>query len=759
MRIFTLTLILFLGVWLKLEAQSNEGTSFWFGFMEHRDINENTKVAMITAKSNTFGTISIPGQNWEEEFMVMANDVTLVQLPLSAETLGSESITNTGIRIQTNDPVSVYIHQYFSMRSEATIVLPEPILSRAYYVMTYEGVVWDGIDYPSEFLVVATQDDTNIRIKVNDRTKRGRNPNSIIEVKLDAGETYQVQAELGTDDLTGSTVEGDKNFALFAGNRWTEVPVGCGARDNILEQMYPIDAYGKQFVTVPNASVTFDVFRILAAENNTVVEVKGINDRTYELNAGEFVEYTRSESSFIVANNPIIVAQFNAGSFCSGHQFGDPSMVLLNSIEQTRDTVTLFNSSFEAIVENYINVVARTADIDFVLFDGNPLVSQGVSFFPVAGNGDYSFARVRIPSGAHTIISEGCGVIATAYGYGNVESYAYSGGASFKKINANPIPEGGCLNDTIFFDTGLSPARYNFEWDLGDGTNSIEGKFEKFYSDLGDYAVQLVLEDECLETIDTFERDLNVTLRQAINTTPEIEICTDETLQLDATDLDGARYVWGGPNNFFSEDQFPLIRDIEAREAGEYNVVGIISGCATFPAYTLVDVKPLPRPQLGGDTTVCFKDFERGYRLGPGAFTAYEWDDGSMGVFRRIFQGGTFSVGVTSPFGCFALDTIQIIDQCPTRIYAPNIFSPNLDGVNDQFRLLGTDIVSIHLQIFDRWGSLIFETFDKDNAWDGRYNGQWLNSGTFVWHATIEGFDEFGNPLTFRQAGTVQLVR
>jgi len=49
--------------WLLLpplgEAQTNEGTDFWFGFMEHVDVTMNEKVVLITSKSNTSGTIEI----------------------------------------------------------------------------------------------------------------------------------------------------------------------------------------------------------------------------------------------------------------------------------------------------------------------------------------------------------------------------------------------------------------------------------------------------------------------------------------------------------------------------------------------------------------------------------------------------------------------------------------------------------------------------------------------------------------------------
>ena len=286
------------------------------------------------------------------------------------------------------------------------------------------------------------------------KLKMGKRPNTTFTVTLDAGESYQVQAQTGDGDLTGTRMLGNKKFAVFGGNKWTEVPNGCAARDNLLEQMYPLSTWGKKFVTVPNKNNSYSIFRIMAAENNTAITVFGNSTRDYNLDAGEFVEYSEANASYIVSNKGILVAQFTVGQNCNGHNIGDPSMVLLNSIEQTRDTVTLYNSRFQNIQENYINVIVQTIDMDLVYFDGQ-LLNDLSPFQQVGSNDDYSYAQIKVNTGAHTITSQGCGVIATAYGYGEVESYAYSGGASFSPINSDPIPDGGCLNDTVFFDTGI----------------------------------------------------------------------------------------------------------------------------------------------------------------------------------------------------------------------------------------------------------------------------------------------------------------
>ncbi len=757
LRIFLLILIC-LSNNTSLISQSNEGTHFWFGFMEHRDALQNQKVAMITSKQNTSGVISMPLQNWAEPFTVLANDVVLIPLPISAENMGSEYVNDAGIQIISEDLVSVYIHQYHSFRSEATVVLPINALGNEYYTMAYTGINSNNQVYPSEFLVVASEDETLVTITLSDETKGGKAAGTTFSVQLDAGETYQVQAKNGIGDLTGSYLRSNKNFALFSGNSWTRVPQSCEARDNLLEQMFPVSTWGKQIVTVPNFKTYFDVFRIIASEDNTMISIHGSNTINYVLNAGEFIEYQRSVATFIVADKPIQVAQFNVGFACNGHPsgLGDPSMVLLNSVEQTRDSITLYNSSFQNIIENHINIIASTEDIPFINFD-NEAIPTTAEYGTVGLDDEFTYVRLTVESGAHTITSESCGIIATAYGYGEVESYAYSGGASFKNINRNPIPEGGCLNDTILFDAGLPESRYSFIWDLGDGTISTASVFNHFYSNLGTYPVELIIIDECLESRDTFSRDLLISLRQAVAAEGDTTICEGESFMLNATDLSSATFEWNGPNGYFSENQSPTFNNASVEMAGDYSVIGIVSGCATFPTIASVEIFPLPQANLGADSVFCNNENEM--ILSPGNFSSYLWQDGSERSTLNVDDDGVFVVTVTDEFGCEGVDSVYLQKICPTMVYIPNVFSPNFDGTNDYFEIFGHDIITMRLSVFNRWGAQVFEGNSQEERWDGTFKGEDVNEGVYVWQLEIEGYLEDGTIYTDVLAGSVTVVR
>ena len=440
-RVFLL--IVFCIVFLpRIDAQTNEGKEFWFSFLQHRNPGLNTKVAMITSRFNTSGVISAPLAGFNQPFSVVANQVTIIELPVYAETMGSETISNNGFRIISNDLVSVYIHQYYQYRAEATVVLPVSTIGNNYYALSYEGYFTEGQVFPSQFILVANEDETRITVRLSANTQGGKSAGSTFEVTLNAGETYQVQGRDQPDDLSGSFMTSDKNFSVFCGNRYSALNCFRGGRDNLLEQAYPVSTWGTQFVSVPFQVGIADVFRILASEDNTSVQIYfgNGNEVVYMINEGEFIEYNDAQTSFIESDKPLLVAQYMNQLDCGNGSTGDPSMLYLNSILQIRDTVTLYNSSFQNILENYINIITRTSDVSNIKFDGQNITALPYNIVSVGRDDEFASITIPVNTGAHTITSTGCGVIAKAYGLGIYESYAYSGGGEIYPIK--------CQSDT-----------------------------------------------------------------------------------------------------------------------------------------------------------------------------------------------------------------------------------------------------------------------------------------------------------------------
>lgn len=97
-------------------------------------------------------------------------------------------------------------------------------------------------------------------------------------------------------------------------------------------------------------------------------------------------------------------------------------------------------------------------------------------------------------------------------------------------------------------------------------------------------------------------------------------------------------------------------------------------------------------------------------------------------------QTTTFTVFYVDGNGCEAQgETTVNLDGI---IYVPNTFTPDDSGFNDKFYPKGGNILSYHMIIFNRWGEVVFETYDFNSKWDGTYGGEKCKDGTYVWKIT-----------------------
>lgn len=97
---------------------------------------------------------------------------------------------------------------------------------------------------------------------------------------------------------------------------------------------------------------------------------------------------------------------------------------------------------------------------------------------------------------------------------------------------------------------------------------------------------------------------------------------------------------------------------------------------------------------------------------------------------------------------------IACVNTTP-RLYAPNVFTLNADGLNDYFVLKGVFIHQYQIRIFDRWGMLVFESNDFKKHWDGKIEGKNAPADVYVFTAT--GIGRKGQVVTL--TGNVTLLR
>src|SRR5690554_3768713 len=250
----------------------------------------------------------------------------------------------------------------------------------------------------------------------------------------------------------------------------------------------------------------------MAVEDNTDVFLNGVFVIT--LNAGQFHQYADNAFTLITSTKPVAVMQYAEGVACGGP--GDPFQVLLYPIEQSLESIT-FNAFQTPLVNQFwVNILVQTVNVPNVTLDGGNI---SASFLPFPSDPTYSYARINIAQGDHTLVTPG-GSLATVYGWGNAESFGYCAGASLKNLtnDFSILNTPTCTNDIINFAAIPDPSTIGFSWDFGDGSPVQTGiNTSHSYAAPGTYEVTLSKEKlnacdvQIIKPLDIFELPINIT--------------------------------------------------------------------------------------------------------------------------------------------------------------------------------------------------------------------------------------------------------
>lgn len=195
--------------------------------------------------------------------------------------------------------------------------------------------------------------------------------------------------------------------------------------------------------------------------------------------------------------------------------------------------------------------------------------------------------------------------------------------------------------------------------------------------------------------------------------------------------------------------------------AGHYNVsltVTDANGCTNtinLPSYMTIFEGPVadftlgPQPTTILDPQICFTDHSSS------DVVSWYWNFGDPNDATVSFMQnpchsysdtGTYytDLVVHNANGCMSHQQYNLRIDSYFQIFVPNAFSPNNDGLNDVFLPLMFNVKEegYLLQIFDRWGNLIFETTDIYKSWDGRANNSDTHAqiDTYVWKIKVEDY-------------------
>ena len=243
-------------------------------------------------------------------------------------------------------------------------------------------------------------------------------------------------------------------------------------------------------------------------------------------------------------------------------------------------------------------------------------------------------------------------------------------------------------------------------------------------------------------------------------------ICQGRSVKLNAAGA--STYIWS-PSRGLSNPNIaqpvatPLITTT-------YMVIGTDDkGCFKDTGYVPIKVWLNPTVNAGADKTINVgESVDLLPRISNDVIIA-NWTPTS-GVFRNNFPGITvrpmqtteYTIDVTNAGGCKARDKVTIYVICNNaNVFIPNTFSPNADGMNDQFYIRGNGVFTIRtLRVFNRWGQVVFEKSnvrpnEPSDGWDGPFKGEKLTPDVFVY--TVDVICDNNTLLTFH--GNVALIR
>lgn len=429
-----------------------------------------------------------------------------------------------GIHIESDCPIVAYAHIYGSVSSGATMLIPvENWGSRYTTINSKQGDASGAFNF---LFVIATKDSTPIKIIPSQLSRLGNLANVPIFITLQKGQIYQYVGDadaLGNGvNLTNSVVtslDPNKPIAVFAGSSRTsgESNGSCtsASRDNDIQQCYPQEIWGKEYITTPfstaTSSTTFtpsvfagSSYKIVARDSGTMVRINSI---TIVLPVGSFYQFTNSLPNYITANKPIAVAQFMTSTNCGTGQ-GDPDMIYLSPLDRGVTSTGFYRTTKEAITNNYVSMIVPNDGLNSLTIDGLTYPFGGNSYVApisiIGNNPGYSLVvKGWAAARAQTIIKCNKKFTGITYGLGGAESYAYNIGANFFSNSPNnisfpkPIIEGRVFvdhNSNGIKDT-LEPYKANVKLQLSNGTFTFTDKdgYYEFQTDsLGSYTVSVV---------------------------------------------------------------------------------------------------------------------------------------------------------------------------------------------------------------------------------------------------------------------------
>lgn len=633
-----LTLLLTL-LTLPIGGYAQVDTEFWFAPPEVTAGHGDRPLYLRLSTLDKGAVVSVlqPGRNNARIGVanVPANTTHTIDLSsqiANLETISPATVMKTGIHIISSAPITAYYEVGAPWNSDIFALKGRNALGNKFVIPGQDFYHNSGQydpDPASSFDIVATQNNTVVKVRPT-KPIVGHLSDSVITVKLNAGETYSFQKQglSASDNPVGTIVESNKPIAVTIKD---DSVINGGCRDILGDQLVPVEVAGSEYVVLKGFLDTQEYLFITATEDDTEIFIGGGSSPVSVLSAGELYRHPVTQKSTYILSNKTIYVFHVTGFGCEMGLAILPSITCKGSpqIGFTRTTDEFFG----------LNVLVLKEGIGSFLLNGSSTLIPSSAFTAVAGTNDQwytaqlSFNTAAIPVGRASLISNSQNSFQVGIINGNAAStcrYGYF--SSFSTLFIGDDLD-FCEGEVATLDAG--PGKESYLWSTGETSQKIN------VSIAGQYWVKIEREDCIL--YDTIKVDVKT---GHLDLGPDVVVCRGDTARIDGKENFSWQWSDGTTRQF-----------LETAKAGKYWVsVYDYTGCIASDTVG-VSFKELPPADLGADILKCKTDEVFLDATFPGA--TYLWQDGVTTASRDVWLEGMYSVSVTWN-GCTATDSISV---------------------------------------------------------------------------------------------------
>lgn len=328
---------------------------------------------------------------------------------------------------------------------------------------------------------------------------------------------------------------------------------------------------------------------------------------------------------------------------------------------------------------------------------------------------------------------------------------------------------------TVSIINASSPGTWNWQWDMGDGfTSVLENPLPHEYSTWGEYEIKLLVSsDHCFDSVSHTIRIFAGPPEASFDTI--IPGCEPLTVHFTNNSLYGESYLWEFDDGTSSTEFEP---SHTFTDYGIYNVKLTVTGEGGRDyAYRQVEVyrKPVVDFRISPDLVMLPDQQVQLFNLSEHG-TTYLWNFGDGNTSSELNPSYLYSetgiyditLDVWTEHGCTDRltrpDAVTVLGK--GLIIFPNAFEPDMSGpnggyynlsepaLNNIFHPVWEGVETYKLEIFNRWGVLIYTSSDVMKGWDGYYQGKVAMQGVYVWQCS----GSFSNGEQFKLVGDVTLI-